>query len=252
MLTRRVIPCLDVRSGRVVKGKKFQDIKDVEDPTVLGAFYSEAGADELVYYDITATHEEREISLEFIEKVATEINIPFCVGGGVNTLEDFSKILGKGADKVSVNSAAMKRPLLITEASLKYGAQCVVLSMDVKKKTPGKWTVHVNGGRVDTGIDALDWAKKGVELGAGELVVNSIDADGMKEGYDIELLSEITSNVNVPVIASGGAGKLEDFSEAVLEANVDGVLAASVFHYKECDIIKVKEQMQSKGIAVRI
>jgi cyclase len=235
-----------------VKGKKFQDITDIEDPAVLGALYSGAGADELVFYDITATHEAREISLEFIEKVAAEINIPFCVGGGVNNLEDFSKILGKGADKVSVNSAAVKNPLLITEASLKYGAQCIVLSMDVKRNTTGKWTVYVNGGRVDAGIDALEWAKRGVDLGAGELVVNSIDADGMKDGYDIELLNAITSVVDVPVIASGGAGKLEDFSEAVLEANVDGVLAASVFHYKEIEIMKVKEYMQSTGIAVRI
>jgi len=252
MLTRRVIPCLDVRDGRVVKGKKFMDIVDVEDPEVLGEYYSRAGADELVFYDITATNDARRISLEFIEKVAARINIPFCVGGGVNSVEDFTDILRRGADKVSVNSAAVKNPRLITEASLKFGAQCVVLSMDVKKVDEGKWGVFINGGRIDTGLDALEWAREGVRLGAGELVINSIDADGMKEGYDLELLKTITSNVGVPVIASGGAGRMEDFSRAVLEADVDGVLAASVFHYKEIGIRELKEYMRSKGIEVRL
>jgi len=252
LLTRRIIPCLDVRDGRVVKGKKFQNIVDVEDPEVLGEFYSKAGADELVFYDITATNEARKISLEFIEKVASKINIPFCVGGGVNSIDDFTEILRKGADKVSVNSAAVKTPELITLASLKYGAQCVVLSMDVKKVDSGKWRVYVNGGRVDTGLDALEWAIEGVRLGAGELVVNSIDADGMKEGYDLELLKAITSRVGVPVIASGGAGKLDDFAKAVIEADVDGVLAASVFHYKEIEIKELKEYLKSKGIEVRL
>ncbi|MCR3955461.1 MAG: imidazole glycerol phosphate synthase subunit HisF [Gudongella sp.] len=252
MLTRRVIPCLDVRDGRVVKGKKFKDIVDVEDPEVLGEYYSRAGADELVFYDITATNDARRISLEFIEKVAAKINIPFCVGGGVNSIEDFTDILRRGADKVSVNSAAVGNPKLITEASLKFGAQCVVLSMDVKKVDEGKWGVFINGGRIDTGLDALEWAKEGVELGAGELVINSIDADGMKEGYDLELLKTITSNVGVPIIASGGAGRMEDFSRAVLEADVDGVLAASVFHYKEIEIRDLKEYMRSKGIEVRL
>ncbi|WP_409227132.1 imidazole glycerol phosphate synthase subunit HisF [Gudongella sp. SC589] len=252
MLTRRVIPCLDVRDGRVVKGKKFTDIVDVEDPEVLGEYYSRAGADELVFYDITATNDARRISLEFIEKVAARINIPFCVGGGVNSVEDFTDILRRGADKVSVNSAAVRNPSLITEASLKFGAQCVVLSMDVKKVDDGKWGVFINGGRIDTGLDALEWAREGVRLGAGELVINSIDADGMKEGYDLDLLKTITSNVGVPVIASGGAGRMEDFSRAVLEADVDGVLAASVFHYKEIEIRELKEYMRSKGIEVRL
>ena len=252
MLTRRVIPCLDVRDGRVVKGKKFTDIVDVEDPEVLGEYYSRAGADELVFYDITATNDARRISLEFIEKVAARINIPFCVGGGVKSVEDFTDILRRGADKVSVNSAAVKNPELITEASLKFGAQCVVLSMDVKKVDEGKWGVFINGGRIDTGLDALEWAREGVRLGAGELVINSIDADGMKEGYDLDLLKTITSNVGVPVIASGGAGRMEDFSRAVLEADVDGVLAASVFHYKEIGIKELKEYMRSKGIEVRL
>lgn len=252
MLTRRVIPCLDVRDGRVVKGKKFTDIMDVEDPEVLGEFYSREGADELVFYDITATHEARKISLEFIEKVAAKINIPFCVGGGVNSLEDFTAILRKGADKVSVNSAAVKNPALITEASLKFGAQCVVLSMDVKQTGEGQWTVFVNGGRTPTELNAVEWAVEGVRLGAGELVINSIDTDGMKSGYDIELLKAITSRVGVPVIASGGAGRLEDFAEAVLQADVDGVLAASVFHYRELSIRQVKEYMKGKGIEVRL
>jgi len=252
MLTRRVIPCLDVRDGRVVKGKKFTDIVDVEDPEVLGEYYSRAGADELVFYDITATNDARRISLEFIEKVAARINIPFCVGGGVKSVEDFTDILRRGADKVSVNSAAVKNPELITEASLKFGAQCVVLSMDVKKVDEGKWGVFINGGRIDTGLDALEWAREGVRLGAGELVINSIDADGMKEGYDLDLLKTITSNVGVPVIASGGAGRMEDFSRAVLEADVDGALAASVFHYKEIGIKELKEYMRSKGIEVRL
>ena len=252
MLTRRVIPCLDVRDGRVVKGKKFTDIIDVDDPEILGEFYSIEGADELVFYDITATNEDRKISLNFIEKVAARINIPFCVGGGVNSIDDFTDILRKGADKVSINSAAVRNPSLITEASEKFGAQCVVLSMDVKKENENKWSVYINGGRVNTNLDAVEWAVKGVSLGAGELVINSIDSDGMKEGYDIELLRRITSMVGVPVIASGGAGKIEDFAMAIKEADVDGVLAASVFHYKELEIRQVKEYMKSQGIEVRL
>lgn len=252
MLTRRVIPCLDVRDGRVVKGKKFTDIIDVDDPEILGEFYSKEGADELVFYDITATNEDRKISLNFIEKVAARINIPFCVGGGVNSIDDFTDILRKGADKVSINSAAVNNPSLITEASEKFGAQCVVLSMDVKKENEDKWSVYINGGRVNTNLDAVEWALKGVSLGAGELVINSIDSDGMKEGYDVELLRRVTSKVGVPVIASGGAGKIEDFAMAIKEADVDGVLAASVFHYKELKITQVKEYMKSQGIEVRL
>ena len=216
MLTKRIIPCLDVRNGRVVKGKKFKDIVDVDDPATLGKFYSDSGADELVFYDITASNEERKTSLEFVKRVAEEINIPFCVGGGVSTIDDFTNILLKGADKVSVNSSAVKNPQLIREASEKFGAQCVVLSMDAKKNDEGSWSVYVKGGREKTDLDAIEWAKKGVELGAGEIVVNSIDEDGMKNGYDIELLSKITSAVNVPVIASGGAGNMDDFVKACL------------------------------------
>ena len=248
----RIIPCLDVRDGRVVKGKKFDNIQDVDDSETLAEFYSKAGADELVFYDITATNEGRKVSLEFIEKVAGKIDIPFCVGGGVTTIEDFTDIIGKGADKVSINSAAVKRPELIKEASQKYGSNRVVLGMDVKKIEKDKWRVFINGGRVDTGLDAVEWAQEAVRLGAGELVLNSIDADGMKEGYDIELLKAITNSVDVPVIASGGAGKMEDFCKAALEGNAQGVLAASVFHYKEIDVKELKKYMKSKGIEVGI
>lgn len=252
MLTKRIIPCLDVRNGRVVKGKKFKDIVDVDDPATLGKFYSDSGADELVFYDITASNEERKTSLEFVKRVAEEINIPFCVGGGVSTIDDFTNILLKGADKVSVNSSAVKNPQLIREASEKFGAQCVVLSMDAKKNDEGSWSVYVKGGREKTDLDAIEWAKKGVELGAGEIVVNSIDEDGMKNGYDIELLSKITSAVNVPVIASGGAGNMDDFVKAAKEADADGILAAPVFHFGEIKIKDLKEYMKKQGVEVRI
>ena len=252
MLTKRIIPCLDVRNGRVVKGKKFKDIVDVDDPATLGKFYSDSGADELVFYDITASNEERKTSLEFVKRVAEEINIPFCVGGGVSTIDDFTNILLKGADKVSVNSSAVKNPQLIREASEKFGAQCVVLSMDAKKNDEGSWSVYVKGGREKTDLDAIEWAKKGVELGAGEIVVNSIDEDGMKNGYDIELLSKITSAVNVPVIASGGAGNMDDFVKAAKEADADGILSASVFHFGEINIKDLKEYMKKQGVEVRI
>lgn len=251
MLTRRIIPCLDVRDGRVVKGKQFTNLIDVDDPAVLGKFYSEQGADELVFYDITASSDQRKISLEFVERVAKEVNIPFCVGGGVDSMDDFTNILRKGADKISVNSGAVKNPHLIREASRKFGAQCVVLSIDAKRNDQGSWSVYVKGGREKTELDAIWWAVEGVRLGAGEIVINSIDADGMKNGYDIELLQAITSKVNVPVIASGGAGLMEHFKEAITKANVDGILAASVFHYKEIEINDLKQYLSEKGIAIR-
>lgn len=251
MLTKRIIPCLDVKNGRVVKGKKFKDIEDVDSPEVLGKYYSDSGADELVFYDITASNEERKTYLEFVSKVAKNLSIPFCVGGGVSSIDDFTNILRKGADKVSVNSAAVKNPNLIKEAAEKFGNQCVVLSMDVKKNNEGSWDVYVKGGREKTNLDAVKWAKEGVNLGAGEIVVNSIDEDGMKKGYDIELLSKITNAVNVPVIASGGAGKMEDFCKATKIANCDGVLAASVFHFGEIKIKDLKEYMKKEGIEVR-
>lgn len=252
MLTKRIIPCLDVRNGRVVKGKKFKDIVDVDFPEVLGKYYSDCGADELVFYDITASSEDRKTSLEFVSKVAENISIPFCVGGGVSSLDDFTNILRKGADKVSINSSAVLNPSIIKEAAQKFGNQCVVLSMDVKKNDENSWDVYIKGGREKTDLDAIEWAKKGVELGAGEIVVNSIDEDGMKNGYDIELLSKITSAVNVPVIASGGAGKMEDFCKAAKEADCDGILAASVFHYGEIKIKELKEYMKKEGIEVRL
>lgn len=251
MLTRRIIPCLDVREGRVVKGKQFAELEDVDDPATLGKFYSEQGADELVFYDITASSDERKISLDFVERVAREVNIPFCVGGGVDSIEDFTMILRKGADKISVNSGAVKNPNLIAEASRKFGAQCVVLSIDAKRNDQGSWSVYVKGGREKTKWDAIAWAIEGVRLGAGEIVVNSIDSDGMKQGYDLDLLSAITHAVNVPVIASGGAGMMQHFAEAIEQANVDGILAASVFHYKEIKISDLKEYLFEKGIAIR-
>ena len=251
MLAKRIIPCLDVRSGRVVKGKKFKDIQDVDDPANLGKFYSDSGADELVFYDITASNEERKTSLDFVKKVAAEINIPFCVGGGVSTLDDFKFILRSGADKVSVNSSAVMNPNLIKEASERFGNQCVVLSIDAKRNDEGSWSVYIKGGREKTKLDAVEWAIKGVELGAGEIVVNSIDEDGMKSGYDLELLKKITSSVNVPVIASGGAGTFEHFLEAIKYADVDGILAASVFHYGEIEISDLKKYLKNNGINIR-
>ncbi len=250
MLSKRIIPCLDVRDGRVVKGKKFKDIKDVDSPERLANYYSKEGADELVFYDITASSENRKTSLEFIKKVADCINIPFSVGGGVKSIDDFDLILKSGADKVSINSIAVLNPKLIEEAALKYGNQCVVVSIDAKK-SDDKWCVYINGGRKNTGLDVIEWAKKVVLLGAGELVINSIDEDGMKSGYDVELLKKITEVVGVPVIASGGAGKLEDFHEVIEKANVDGVLAASVFHYKEILINDLKCYLKTKNIEIR-
>ncbi len=252
MLTKRIIPCLDVRDGRVVKGQKFDDIKDVDDPAILGAYYSREGADELIFYDITASHEKREISLDFVSKVAKNINIPFCVGGGVETIDDFTKILRKGADKISINSGAVKNPSLIKEAALKFGNQCVVLSIDAKKESDGTYKVYTQGGRNKTELDAISWAIEGVRLGAGEICINSIDEDGMKNGYDLELLSLLIKAVNVPIIASGGAGKKEHFLEALEQTDVDAVLAASVFHYKEILINDLKNYLKDAGINVRI
>lgn len=251
MLTRRIIPCLDVKEGRVVKGINFENIKDVNDPVTLGKKYSEIGADELVFYDITASSDKRQISLEFVNNVAKEINIPFCVGGGVNTIEDIERILKKGADKVSINSGAIKNPSLITKGAKRYGSQCIVLSIDVKQVN-NEYIVFINGGRTNTNMNALDWAKKGVELGAGELVINSMDKDGMKDGFDIVLLKKLEQLVSVPIIASGGAGSIQDFIDLGKETTVDGYLAASVFHYNEIEIKELKEQLQKNNIPVRI
>ena len=250
MLTKRIIPCLDVDHGRVVKGKKFKDIQDVADPVELGRYYSEQGADELVFYDITASYEERDIFINIVEKVAEAIRIPFTIGGGISRVEDFRKVLMAGADKVSVNSSAVKNPQLIRDAALKFGNQCVVLSIDAKRNDKGSWDVYVKGGRENTGIDAIEWAKRGQDLGAGEICINSIDTDGVKRGYDLELNHRLSEILTIPVIASGGAGEKAHFSE-VLKAGADAALAASVFHYKEIPIPELKAYLAGEGIAVR-
>jgi cyclase len=250
MLTKRIIPCLDVDHGRVVKGKKFQDIQDVADPVELGRYYSDQGADELVFYDITASYEDRDIFIHIVEKVAEAIRIPFTIGGGISKVEDFRKVLMAGADKVSVNSSAVKNPQLIREAALRFGAQCVVLSIDAKRNNKGSWDVYVKGGRENTGIDAIEWAKQGQDLGAGEICINSIDTDGVKKGYDLELNRKLSSLLTIPIIASGGAGKMEDFAE-VLKVGADAALAASVFHYKEIPIVDLKNYLHNQQIPVR-
>ena len=247
MITKRIIPCLDVRNGRVVKGKNFEGIRDVSDPVEMARFYNEEGADELVFYDITASVEERSLFTDILKKVASEIFIPLTVGGGINTLDDFDRVLKCGADKVSVNSGAIRNPDIIEKAAKKYGDQCVVLSMDIKR-VEGSFRLFSKGGREDTGIDALQWAVDGVNSGAGELVVNSIDTDGVKGGFDLEMLDEIAARVNVPIIASGGAGKMEDFSELFIDAG----LAASIFHYKEIRIADLKEYLRKQGVEVRL
>ncbi len=251
MLTKRIVPCLDVNHGRVVKGVKFQGLQDVDDPVELAKFYSEAGADELVFYDITASNEEREIFLDVVEKTAYNVYIPFTVGGGIRTIDDFNKVLRAGADKVSVNSAAVKNPQLITEAALKFGNQCVVLSIDAKR-SGDSWEVYINGGRTPTGIDAVEWAIRGERLGAGELVLNSIDADGVKTGFDLELNRTVSGAVKLPVIASGGAGTKEHFLDVFRKGKADAGLAASVFHFGEIDIRELKKYLKENGVNMRI
>lgn len=251
MITKRIIPCLDVRNGRVVKGKNFEGIQDVSDPVEMAKFYNREGADELVFYDITASVEERGLFTDILRKVASEIFIPLTVGGGINTLEDFDRVLKCGADKVSVNSGAIRNPNIIGQAAKKYGDQCVVLSMDIKR-VDGVFRLFAKGGRENTGIDALQWTVDGVNSGAGELVVNSIDTDGVKGGFDLELLDAIAARVNVPIIASGGAGKMEDFSELFSHEGIDAGLAASIFHYKEIRIEDLKKYLRDQGVEVRL
>lgn len=251
MLTKRIVPCLDVNHGRVVKGVKFKGLQDVDDPVELAKHYSDIGADELVFYDITASNEQRDIFLDVVEKTAYNVYIPFTVGGGIRTIDDFNKVLRAGADKVSVNSAAVKNPELITEAALKFGNQCVVLSIDAKR-TADSWEVYVNGGRTPTGIDAVEWAIRGEKLGAGELVLNSIDADGVKTGFDIELNRIVSESVSLPVIASGGAGTKEHFLDVFKEGKADAGLAASVFHFGEIDIRELKQYLKDNGVNMRI
>ncbi len=251
MITKRIIPCLDVNRGRVVKGVRFADIQDVEDPVTLARFYSEAGADELVFYDITASNEDRKFFVETIERTADVLRIPLTVGGGVQSLEDFQQLLWAGADKISVNSAAVANPDLITEAALRYGNQCVVLSIDVKRIAPGRWEVFTRGGRNATGLDALEWAVKGVSLGAGELVLNSIDADGVRQGYDLELNRMVSESVEVPVVASGGAGIREHFLEVLTIGKADAALAASVFHFGDIRIPELKRWLKANNVLMR-
>ena len=252
MITKRIIPCLDVRAGRVVKGVNFEGICDVNSPVELARYYSENGADELVFYDITASYEQRALFVDILREVAATIFIPLTVGGGINTLEDFDRVLKCGADKVSVNSGAIKRPELISEAAERYGDQCVVLSVDVKR-VDGVFRVFSKGGRENTGMEAIEWIKKCVSLGAGEVVVNSIDTDGVRGGFDIELLKRVCDAVTVPVIASGGAGCVRDFITLFEEIpDIDAGLAASVFHFGEIKINDLKKEMKNNGICVRL
>jgi cyclase len=258
MLTKRIIPCLDVKNGRVVKGVKFKDHQDAGDPVQLGAFYNEQGADELVFYDITASSDNRPIMRQIVERTAAEVFIPLTVGGGLRTVEDMRAMLESGADKVSINTAAVMNPSLISEGALRFGSQCIVLGMDAKRvpgSDPVRWEVFTHTG-ADGGyaanMDALEWAKKAVELGAGEIVVNSIDADGTKSGYDLELLRAISENTTVPVVASGGAGNPEDLYQAIVTGKADAVLAASIFHFGTHPISEVKKYLAERDIPVRI
>lgn len=252
MLTKRIIPCLDVKEGRVVKGTNFVGLRDAGDPVERAAAYDAEGADELVFLDITASLEERKAMLDVISKTAAKVFMPLTVGGGISSVEDIKNALRAGADKTSLNSAAVKNPQLIAEGAKLFGKQCIVLAIDARKCGEGKWEVYVQGGRKATGLDAVEWAKQGVALGAGEILLTSMDADGTKNGYDIALTKAVSSAVNVPVIASGGAGKLEDFYAVLTEGGADAVLAASVFHYKTFTIKQVKEYLRSRDIEVRL
>ena len=253
MFTKRIIPCLDVHNGRVVKGVNFVNLKDAGDPVEIGAAYDKAGADELVFLDITASSDARAIKTELVRKVAERVFIPFTVGGGIRTVEDFRDILREGADKVAVNSAAILDPELISRAADKFGSQCVVVAIDAKRRPDGSgWNIYKNGGRVDMGIDALEWAEKAYKLGAGELLVTSMDKDGTKDGYDLELTRRISELVKIPVIASGGAGNLAHFKDALTVGGADAALAASLFHYKELEINEVKQYLRNEGVSVRL
>lgn len=256
MHTIRIIPCLDVKDGKVVKGVHFKNLRYAGDPVKLAKWYSKEGADEIVFLDITATIEKRKTILDVVKATAKNVFIPLTVGGGVRTIEDIKNLLNSGADKVAINTAAVKNPNIIKEAALKFGSQCIVVAVDAKRienlKNSKKWEVYINAGTTPTGIDVIEWVKKVEQLGAGEILLTSIDADGTKSGYDIELTKEVVKNVKIPVIASGGAGKIEDFIEVVKKTKVSAVLAASVFHYKEFSIKKVKEEMLKAGIPVRV
>lgn len=251
MLAKRIIPCLDVREGRVVKGRRFVELKDAGDPVEQAVYYDSEGADELVFLDITASHEKRYIMLEVVRQVAESIFIPFTVGGGINDIEAIRDILAAGADKVSINTAAVKDPQLIRQASDKFGAQCVVLAIDAKKVGEQKWEIYTHGGRTPTGMDAVEWGVRGWELGAGEILLTSMDRDGTKDGYDLELTRAISDAVDIPVIASGGAGTLEHIYDAFIEGGAEAALLASLLHYRELTIKEIKDFLQAKGINVR-
>ena len=253
MFTKRIIPCLDVNNGRVVKGVNFVNLRDAGDPVEIAAAYDKAGADELVFLDITASSDNRRTVVDMVRKVAETVFIPFTVGGGIRTVEDFRMLLREGADKISINSSAIDNPRLISDAADKFGRQCVVVAIDARRRADGKgWNIYKHGGRVDVGIDALEWAMEADRLGAGEILLTSMDCDGTKNGYDNELTSLIASHVSVPVIASGGAGNKEHFYDALTKGGADAVLAASLFHYKELEIRDLKEYLSERGIAVRI
>lgn len=251
MHTKRIVPCLDVKDGRVVKGVNFVALKDAGDPVETARAYDAAGADELVFLDITATSDGRDTVTDMVRRVASQVFIPFTVGGGIRTVEDFRKLLRAGADKISVNSAAIDRPELIREASEKFGSQCVVVAIDARRREEGGWNVYKQGGRLDTGLDVIEWAKEAERLGAGEILLTSMDGDGTKAGYDIALTRAVADAVSIPVIASGGAGTLEHFYEALTRGGADAALAASLFHYKELTIREVKDYLADRGISVR-
>ncbi len=253
MHTKRIIPCLDVNNGRVVKGTNFVNLRDAGDPVEVGKEYDRAGADELVFLDITASSDARDIKTDMVRRVAETVFIPFTVGGGIRSVDDFRMILREGADKVAVNSAAIMNPELISEAALKFGSQCVVVAIDAKKRTNGTgWNIFKNGGRIDMGIDAVEWAMKAERLGAGEILLTSMDCDGTKAGYDIALTKMVAENISIPVIASGGAGEKKHFYEALEEGKAEAVLAASLFHFKELEIMDLKRYLRDKGISVRL
>ena len=253
MHTKRIIPCLDVKNGRVVKGVNFVNLQDAGDPVEIGEAYDKAGADELVFLDITASSDDRKTVVDMVRRVAEKVFIPFTVGGGIRTVEDFRVLLREGADKISINSSAINRPELISEAADKFGSQCVVVAIDAKRRADGSgWNIYKNGGRIDMGIDALAWAEKVTRMGAGEILLTSMDCDGTKAGYDIELTRRVADLVPVPVIASGGAGRLEHFYDALTDGGAEAVLAASLFHYKELEIRQVKQYLQEEGVPVRL
>ena len=252
MFTKRIIPCLDVNNGRVVKGVNFVQLRDAGDPVEIAKAYDAAGADELVFLDITASCEQRDTVVDMVRRVAANVFIPFTVGGGIRTVDDFKKLLREGADKISVNSAAIDRPELISEAADKFGSQCVVVAIDAKRQKDGHWSIYKNGGRVDMKMDAIEWAMKAESLGAGEILLTSMDCDGTKAGYDIELTRAVADNVSIPVIASGGAGNMEHFYDAFARGNADAALAASLFHYKEMEIKDLKKYLSDKGIPMRL